>query len=81
MSEVIDTMTAPEIFFDGIHEIKIVEGVVRIALYSKQNSSSMVAVRLVVPASELPEVIQGFVRVLADATRPLIRAMIGETAH
>jgi ABC-type nitrate/sulfonate/bicarbonate transport system substrate-binding protein len=81
MTEVIDPLTAPEIFFDGVYEIKIVEGVVRIALFSRQNSSSTVTARLVVPASELPDVIQAFVKVLAEAMRPSMRMTIGQMAH
>lgn len=67
MSELVDPLNAPEIFFDGIHEIKIIEGVVRIALFSRQNSVSVVTARLAIPMTALPDVIQSMMMSLAEA--------------
>jgi hypothetical protein len=75
--DLIDHLNAQEIFFDGIEDIKIIEGVVRIALYSRQDSVKVVAARLAVPVSELPEVIQALVISLAEAARRTVLPEIG----
>jgi hypothetical protein len=75
--DLIDHLNATEIFFDGIHEVKIIEGVVRVALYSRQDSVKVVTARLAIPVSELPEVIQALVIALAEAARSFISPQIG----
>ncbi|HEX7895475.1 MAG TPA: hypothetical protein VF447_14855 [Terriglobales bacterium] len=67
--DVIDPHNAQEIFFDGIHEVKIVAGIVRIALYSRQNDVGTVVARLALPLSELPDVIQALVIALTNAAK------------
>ena len=67
--DVIDPHNAQEIFFDGIHEVKIVAGIVRIVLYSRQNDVGTVVARLALPLSELPEVIQSLVIALTNAAK------------
>jgi len=67
--EVIDPHNAQEIFFDGIHEVKIVAGIVRIVLYSRQNDVGTVVARLALPLSELPDVIQALVIALTNAAK------------
>jgi hypothetical protein len=67
--DVIDPHNAQEIFFDGIHEVKIVAGIVRIALYSRQNEVSTIVARLALPLSELPDVIQALVIALTNAAK------------
>jgi len=67
--DVIDPHNAQEIFFDGIHEVKIVAGIVRIVLYSRQNDVGTVVARLALPLSELPEVIQALVIALTNAAK------------
>ncbi len=69
----IDVVGIPETFFDGIHEIKIIEGVVRIALYSRHNGDSAIVARLAIPISELPEVIQALVISLTEVARELVK--------
>ncbi|MFK4647186.1 hypothetical protein QIH93_14935 [Bradyrhizobium ottawaense] len=69
MIDVIDPHSAQEIFFDGIHEVKIVAGIVRIVLYSRQNDVGTVVARLALPLSELPEVIQALVIALTNAAK------------
>jgi hypothetical protein len=69
MIDVIDPHNANEIFFDGIHEVKIVAGIVRIVLYSRQNDVGTVVARLALPLSELPEVIQALVIALTNAAK------------
>jgi hypothetical protein len=70
--DLIDPHSAQEIFFDGIHEVKIIEGIVRIVLFSRQNSMGVIVARLALPLSELPDVIQALVIALTEAvkTRP-----------
>jgi hypothetical protein len=67
--DVIDPHNAQEIFFDGIHEVKIVAGIVRIVLYSRQNDVGTVVARLALPLSELPDVIQELVIALTNAAK------------
>jgi hypothetical protein len=69
MIDVIDPHNAQEIFFDGIHEVKIVAGIVRIVLYSRQNDVGTVVARLALPLSELPDVIQALVIALTNAAK------------
>jgi hypothetical protein len=69
MMDVIDPHNAQEIFFDGIHEVKIVAGIVRIVLYSRQNDVGTVVARLALPLSELPDVIQALVIALTNAAK------------
>jgi hypothetical protein len=67
--DIVDPHNAPELFFDGIHEVKIVAGIVRITLYSRQNGTGVVAGRLAMPLSELPDAIQALVVALTNSER------------
>jgi hypothetical protein len=67
--DLIDPHNAQEIFFDGIHEVKIIEGIVRIVLFSRQNSTGVIVARLALPLSELADVIQALVIALTEAAR------------
>lgn len=67
--DLINTPNAPEIFFDGIHEVKIVKGIVRIVLFSRQDGSGTVEGRLRCPMSELPDIIQALVIALTKAAK------------
>ena len=67
--DVIDPHNAQEIFFDILHDVKIVDEIVRIALVSRQDGVGVVVARLAVPLSELPEVIQTLVIALTQAAR------------
>lgn len=67
--DVVDPHNAQEIFFDGIHEVKIVAGIVRIVLFSRQNAIGVVVARLALPLSELPEAIQALVIALTEAAK------------
>ncbi|OAF05438.1 hypothetical protein AYJ54_00600 [Bradyrhizobium centrolobii] len=67
--DVIDPHNAQEIFFDGIHEVKIVAGIVRIVLFSRQNDVGTVVARLALPLSELPDAIQELVIALTNAAK------------
>jgi hypothetical protein len=73
VTDLIDPFNAQEIFFDGVHEVKILESVVRIVLFSRQDGARVVAARLAVPLSELPDVIQALVIALAEAARTIVR--------
>jgi hypothetical protein len=76
-----DPLNAPEIFFDGIHEIKIIEGVVRSALYSLNASGEkQIVVRLAIPVSELPAVLQATMMALTQTTK-IAASPSDETAH
>jgi hypothetical protein len=79
--DLIDALNAPEIFFDGIHEIKIIEGVVRSALYSLNASGEkQIVVRLAIPVSELPAVLQATMMALTQTTK-IAASPSDETAH
>jgi hypothetical protein len=67
--DLIDPHNAQEIFFDGIHEVKIIEGIVRIVLFSRQNSTGVIVARLALPLSELADVIQALVIALTEAAK------------
>jgi hypothetical protein len=67
--DVIDSHGAAEIFFDGIHEVKIVQGVVRIALFSRQDGTGIIVARLALPLSELADAIQALVIALTEAAK------------
>jgi len=67
----------PEILFDGIASIKIVEGVVRIALHAHRHEGHEIVARLAVPISELPDVIQQFVIVLTQAAKTIVTPVTG----
>jgi hypothetical protein len=72
LSEAID-QSGPEIFFDGVSDAKIIEGVTRFALHVRRDGDSVVVARLAVPLSELPEVIQELVILLTRAAKVIIR--------
>jgi hypothetical protein len=67
--DVIDPHNVPELFFDGIHEVKIVAGIVRITLYSRHDGTGVVVARLAMPLSELPDAIQALAIALANARK------------
>lgn len=69
MTELIDPFNAHEVFTDGIHEVKILESVARIVWFSRQDGVRVLAARLAVPVSELPDVIQALVIALAEAAK------------
>lgn len=73
MTELIEPTGVPEIIVDGVSEVKIIEQVARIPWYSRHNGESEVVVRLAVPVSELPEVIQALVIALAQMVRNIIK--------
>lgn len=67
--DLIDPHNVVEIFFDGISEVKIIEGIVRIVLFSRQNSTGVIVARLALPLSELPDAIQALVIALTNAAK------------
>ena len=67
--EIIDPHNVQEIFFDGAHDVRIIDGVVRFAIFSRQNSVGVIVARLAIPVSELPDVIQALVIALAEAAK------------
>jgi hypothetical protein len=67
--EVIDPHNVAEIFFDGIHEVRIIEGIVRVVIFSRQNAVGVIVARLALPLSELPDVIQALVIALTEAAK------------
>lgn len=67
--ELLDPHNVAEIFFDGVHDVRIVEGIVRMALFSKQNAVGVIVARLALPLSELPDVIQALVICLTEAAK------------
>jgi hypothetical protein len=67
--DVIDPHNAQEIFFDAVNEVKIVRGVVRIVLISRQDGTGIIEARLRCPLSELSDVIQSLVIALTKAAR------------
>lgn len=67
--DVIDFHNVPELFFDGLHEVKIINGIVRAALFSRQNDVGVVVARLALPVSELADVIQALVIAQTEAAR------------
>jgi hypothetical protein len=77
MIDAIDPFTAQEIFFDGVADVKIIEGVVRIALHARRNGENVVVARLAIPLSELPEVIQQLVITLTEAAKTIVRPVTG----
>jgi hypothetical protein len=69
MMDVIDPHNTQEIFFDGIHEVRIIEGIVRVVIFSRQNAVGVIVARLALPLSELPDVIQALVIALTEAAK------------
>jgi hypothetical protein len=67
---------APEIFFDQVGDIKIIEGVVRMALLTRHDGESIVSARLAIPLSELPEVIQSLVIALTEAAKVIVKPVL-----
>jgi hypothetical protein len=67
--DLIDPHNAQEIFFDGVSEVKIIQSIVRIVLFSRQNSTGVVVARLALPLSELADVIQALVIALTEAAK------------
>lgn len=67
--ELIDPHNVSEIFFDGVSEVKIIESIVRIALFSRQNATGVIVARLALPLSELPDAIQALVIALTNAAK------------
>lgn len=71
--ELIDPSGVPEIFFDAVHEVKIIKGVVRIVLFSRQNGVGVIVARLRIPAVGLPDMIQALVIALAEAPKIIVK--------
>jgi hypothetical protein len=67
--EIIDPHNAAEIFADGVHEVRIIDGVVRAVFFSRQNGVGIVVARLRLPVAGLPDVIQALVIALAEAAK------------
>lgn len=72
-----EALGLPEILFDGIASIKIVEGVVRISLRAHRAEGHEIVARLAVPVSEFPDVIQEFVIVLTRAAKTIVMPVTG----
>ena len=68
---------AAEIFFDVVQEIKVAEGVARITLVSMQTSQPVIAARLAIPISELPDVILALVTTMTAATKEIVKPPTG----
>lgn len=75
-NEPIDTIGIPEILFDGVTDMHIIEGVARIVLYTRHNGESETVARLAIPISELPEVIQTLVMGLTEAAKVIVRPVL-----
>lgn len=67
--DLIDTKSGPEIFFDGVADVKIHDGVVRFALYVRHNGGGVVVGRFAIPILGLPDVIQALVLRLTEAAK------------
>ncbi len=67
--DLIDPHNAQEIFFDGASEVKIIEAVTRIVLFSKQNATGVIVARLALPLTELPEFLQMLAKAMTEAAR------------
>ena len=67
--DLIDPHNTAEIFIDGISEVKIIEGIVRVVLFSRQNSTGVIVARLALPLSELADAIQALVIALTEAAK------------
>lgn len=67
--ELIDPNNVVEIFFDGIAEVRTIDGVVRFAIFSRLDGTGVVVARLGIPLGGLPDVIQALVLALAAAAR------------
>lgn len=72
----IDTIGVPEILFDGVTDMHIIEGVARIVLYTRHNGDTEIVARLAIPISELPEVIQALVIGLNEAAKAIVRPVL-----
>lgn len=73
MPEPIDPIGVPEIFVDGVSDVRIIEGVTRIPFYARRDGEGEVVVRLAIPVAELPDVIQTLVITLANAVKTVIK--------
>lgn len=69
MIELIDTQNGPEIFFDGVDDVKNIDGVVRLALFVRQNGSGIVVGRFAIPIDGVADVIQSLVICLTEAAK------------
>lgn len=69
----IEPMSVEEILADGVFDVKIIEQVVRIPWYVRRDGDSQIVVRIAVPASELPEVIQALVIALTEMVRAIVK--------
>ena len=72
MSETIDIGT-PEIFFDSITEVTIIEGVTRFALQVHRGDETVIVARLALPLPGLPDVIQELVILLTEAAKIIVK--------
>ena len=72
MIEVVGAFEAPEFLVDGIESIAIIEGVVRVGFYAMRKDERVAVVRLAIPVSSLPDVIQKLVISLTEAVKPII---------
>lgn len=75
MSDVdpIEAFGAPEIFCDGVAEIKIIADVARVTLHERQDGTRVVTGRLKIPLVELPDVIQSMVIAFTEAAKTIIK--------
>lgn len=76
MPELLEPVGVSEIFVDGAAEIRIIEGVARIQLFSRHNGESEVVARLAIPITELPDFIQSMVIALTHAAKQIIKPVM-----
>lgn len=69
----IEAFAVPEIFVDGIADIKIIADVARVSLVERHDGLRVVTGRLKIPLVELPDVIQSLVIAFTEAAKTLIK--------
>lgn len=67
-----EPMGLPVIAFDEVSEVKIIAEVARISLVERRNGEGEPVGRLMVPVTELPEVIQALTKALAEIVRAVV---------
>lgn len=73
MVDPIEVVGIPEVVIDGISDIRIIEGLVRVTFFVRRNSETEMALRLAIPLSELPDVIQAMVLTLTEAAKAIVK--------
>lgn len=80
--EAVEPFAVQEIFFEGVTDLHIEQGMFKCILFSRQKAPGESAVhrvaiaRLATPVSELPDIVQKFAIALTQAAKTIVKPIL-----